>query len=241
MNKCNLFSRYCFFDFKMNMIIKYAVLIFSLFTFYVCAEEAEDVPALPPLDTAYEGIHPFALIHKNSTIYAYKLSGYEKPHNSQILYKLSVSDLPLIQLVRDADFITIKPSKFNVQRLLRGEEFTVKAEVFNGDYRNDGFSVYTDVNINFDELLYAREMTDLAESSRKQEYEAVSYNKKRDRFYIHKVQTAPSYEQVLHVDVIAGCLANFTTSAAVPEENELLYKFINCGTITPLYFNTNIK
>lgn len=223
------------------MTIKYIVLIFSFFTSYLCAEEVEEIVELPPLDSAYEDIHPFVLLHKNSKIYAYKLSGYEKPQNTQILYQLDVSDLPFLQLVRDADFITIKPKKFNVQRLLRGETFTVKAEVFNGDYRSDGFSVYTDVNINFEKQLYAIEMTDITESSTKQEYETISYNNKRDRFYIHKVQAAPSYEQVLHIDLIAGCLTKFTTSKAVPEENEILYKLLECGTITPLYFNTDIQ
>ncbi len=220
-------------------LLQCTVLALSLLTFYGTAEEE---PALPPLDSSYEDIHAFALIQKKSVIYAYKLTGYDKPNNIQILYKLAISDLPLIQLVRDAQFITIKPKKFNVQRLLRGEEFTVKAEVFNGDYRKDGsFSVYTDVNINFDKLLYAREMTDLTDSSKTQEYEEVSYNSKSDRFYIHKLQAAPSYEQVIHVDLIAGCLKKFRTSSAVPKENELLYKFINCGTVTPLYFNTEIK
>lgn len=201
----------------------------------------EEAPALPPLDTAYEAIHPFALIHKNSIIYAYRLSGYEKPHDVQVLYKLSVSDFSLVQLVRDSELITIKPDKFNIQRLMRGEEFTVSAEAFIGDYRNDGFSVYPNVAINFDKLLYAREMKDLSPSSRRQVYEEISYNNKSDRFYVHEVQSAPSYEQVLHVDLSASCLNKFNTSSPVPKENELLYKFINCGTITPLFFNTNIQ
>ena len=54
--------------------------------------------------------------------------------------------------------------------------------------------------------------------------------------HIHKIQKAPSFAHMLHIDLEAGCLTRFRTSSPVPKENELLYKFLNCGTMKPLYY-----
>ena len=220
--------------------IRFLLVSCFFFSFSVFAQEdAEAAPALPPLDPAYEDIHPMVLVNKGSTIFAYYLSGYEKPRDVQLVYKLSVKDVSLVQLVRDANLVIVKPEKFNLQRLMRGEKMTISAEAYIGDYRTDGTIVYDNVLLNFDKLLFSRELSDLAPSSKKHTYEAISYNRGSDRLYIHHVQQAPSYAQLLHIDLTAGCRNTFNASSAVPKENELLYKFINCGTLTPLYFDTS--
>lgn len=212
-----------------------SILVLLFAPLSIAADEAE--PA--PLDPKYEGEHPFVLMEKGSAIFAYHMATYDKPHNVQILYKLSVKDFSLVQLVRDSNLITIKPESFNLQRLMRGEELTVNADAFIGDYKKEGMSVYKDIPITFGKMLFVKELTELSESKRKHTYEEVSYNNQSDRFYIHNLHRAPSYEQVLHIDLTAGCRKQFNASSAVPKESELLYKFINCGTITPLYFNSD--
>ena len=200
----------------------------------VMAEEKEPLP----LDPKYMGEHGMALMTKSSTIFAYHLPMYHSPHNVQLLYKLEVKDFNLIQVARDNDLVTIKPEPFNLQRLMRGEELTVKADVYIGHYERDGFLVYKDMSIVFDKQLYLNELNDIAPSSKQQEYDVVSYNSKEDRLYIHRLQQAPSFDHIIHIDRSSGCLSKFKTSSAVPKRSELQYKFMNCGTMKPMYYET---
>lgn len=218
----------------------YAKVVLGLcFTFTSLWGHAEEEVKLPPLDPSYEGIHPMVLVNKGSAIFAYHMATYDKPNNVQILYKLSVKDIALVQLVRDGDVVTIKPKKFNLQRLMRGEKVVVDADVYIGNFQKEGSDlVYPSMTLNFDKMLYVRELKDLEPSSRKQKYDEVSYNNGSDRIYIHQLQEAPTYDQLLHIDLNAGCRKNFNASSAVPKESELLYKFINCGTLVPMYFET---
>jgi hypothetical protein len=85
--------------------------------------------------------------------------------------------------------------------------------------------------------LYARELSELAVSSQWQEYDLITL-KENERIYIHKISQAPSYNHLIFVDLTNACLQKFRTSKRVPIENELTYKFVNCGTLKPLYFDS---
>jgi hypothetical protein len=82
-----------------------------------------------------------------------------------------------------------------------------------------------------------RKLDDISPSSNNQEYDVVSY-RKNNKIYIHRIQQAPSFDHLIHIDVNAGCLPKFNTSSAVPKRTELQYKFLNCGTMKPFYFET---
>ena len=213
--------------------IIFLFVIFILSPFSIAEEEVE----LPPLDPAYVGVHGMALFSKSSSIYASHLPLYMKPHDVQLIYKIENKDLALLQMVRDGDLVTIKPKPFNLQRLMRGEKMVLKADVYSGHFERGGMLVYEDIPITFAKLLYVRKMDDLKDSSRMHEYDAIDLNKNY-KIYVHRIQKAPSFDHILYVDVEAGCLGRFNASSAVPKENELLYKFVNCGTMTPLYYET---
>lgn len=197
---------------------------------------AEDEP-LRALDPSYMGVHGMVLISQSSTIYASHLPLYHKPHDVQLLYKLETKDLALLQTVRDGQLTTIKPQPFNLDRLMRGDKITIIADVYAGHFERDGMLVYKDMPLNFSKQLYVRKLDDIKPSSTKQEYDVVSL-RKNYKIYVHRIQQAPSYDQLMHIDVEAGCLAKFNTSTAVPKESETHFKFMNCGSMKPLYFET---
>ena len=212
--------------------------LFSLLFLLSQVSFAEDgVKKLPPLDPGYMGVHGMVLVTHGSNIYASHLPLYNKPHNVQLLYKLDNNDLALLQTVRDSQLITIKPKSFNLQRLMRGEKMVIEADLYAGHFERDGMLVYDNISLSFDKQLYVRTFDDIKPSSTKQEYDVVSL-RKNYKFYIHRIQQAPSFAHILGVDLEAGCLSRFNTSSPVPKETELQYKFINCGTIKPLYFET---
>jgi hypothetical protein len=120
---------------------------------------------------------------------------------------------------------------------MRGEKVVVNADVYLGHFERDGMLVYENMTINFAEQLYMRKLDELKPSSNKQEYDVVTY-RKNSRIYIHRLQQAPSFDHVIQVDVNSGCLTKFNTSSPVPKRNELQYKFVNCGTLKPFYYET---
>jgi hypothetical protein len=248
----------------------FITLLIALVSFVSAAESVPE--ELPPLDPAYVGIHGMVLMNQSSSIFAYHLPLYRKPHNVQLLYKLEVKSVALVQLIRDNDLVTIKPKPFNLQRLMRGEKMAIEADIYMGHFERDGMLVYENMTLNFAKKLYVRKLenakpvkakvlagesleskavdvkvvdakvtedksSELQPSSNQQVYDVVSYGKS-DRIYIHRLQQAPSFDHLIHIDVDAGCLTTFRTSTAVPERTELQYKFLNCGTMKPLYYET---
>ena len=212
--------------------------LIALLALVAMASLAEEEKKLPPLDPAYEGIHGMALFGTSSNIFASHMALYHKPHDAQIIYKVKSSNAALYQLVKNNELVTIKPEKFNLQRLMRAESLIVNADVYIGHFERDGMLVYESMPIELDEQVYFRELKDLKAASKQQEYDMVSYNRKNDRLLIHRIQQAPNFDHVLHIGLEAGCLTKFSTSKIIPSEAELQYKFINCGTIRPLYYET---
>ncbi|WP_448547957.1 hypothetical protein [Thalassotalea fusca] len=209
------------------------ILFFVSLLGFAHAEEKE----LPPLDPEYVGVHGMVLVSHSSKIYASHLPLYHKPHDVQLLYKIETKDVALVQLVRDAQLVTIKPEEFNLQRLMRGEKMTLTADVYIGHFERDGIVTYEKMPLIFDELLYVRKLDDLQESNRLHKYDVVSINK-NDKIYVHQIQQAPSYDQLLFIDQTAGCLQTINTSSGVPSQDETLRRFLNCGTLKPLYYET---
>jgi len=217
----------------MKNILLFVLLTVFSFGFYAKAEVKE----LPPLDPSFMGSHKMALVSHSSTIYAAVMTTYSRPSNIQLLYKIENKDLALLQTVRDGQLTTIKTKPFNLQRLMRGEKVVVMADLYAGHLDREGMLVYENIPLTFAKKLYARELDEIKESSNIQEYDVVNLNKSY-KIYIHKIQQKPSFAHILHIDVEAGCLPRFRTSSAVPKEIELQYKFLNCGTMKPMYFET---
>jgi hypothetical protein len=197
----------------------------------------DEVKELPPLDPAYMGIHGMALFTQGSSIYASHMPLYKKPHNVQLLYKIDNDNLAVLQMIRDGELITAKPEKFNLQSLMRGEKLTVNVDLYAGHFERDGMLVYENIPLTFDKQVYVRTFDDIKPSSKKQNYDVVSL-RKNYKIYIHRIQQAPSFDHIIGIDLEAGCLTKFNTSSPVPKRSELQYKFINCGTMKPLYFET---
>jgi len=197
----------------------------------------EEVKELPPLNPKYMGHHNLVLFNKGSAIYASHLVSYDEPNNVQILYKLSVQDIALIQLVRDADLVTIKPEPFNLERMMRGEKLVLTADVYLGHFKRGGLLTYKALPIEFSKKLYHRVMEDLEQSNNRQKYDVVQLPR-NERILVHKIQFPPSYAQVIYLADDVSCMTNFTSSKAVPTPEETYYKLTYCGAMKPLYYET---
>ena len=221
--------------------MSYLMKFFLFATFFIILHSNslayEEVNELPPKEQSYMGEHNMVLVSQNSTIYASVMTTYVPPSNVQLLYKIENKDLALLQTVRDGRLTTIKTESFNLQSLMQDEKMVIMADVYAGHFARDGMLVYENIPLTFAKRLYARNLDEINDSSNEQEYDVIDL-KKNYKIYIHRIQKYPSFAHLLHVDLEAGCLTRFHTSSAVPKESELLFKFLNCGTIKPLHFET---
>lgn len=202
------------------------------------AAAEEEKVELPPVDPAYNAEHPMALVNQGSSIIAINLPSYNSPDDVQVVYKIGNPDVALLNFVRNAELITVKPQAFNIQHLMRGEEITIITDIYEGDYQQGGSLIYSKKELELSKQLYARDLKDLSESSQWQDYDMINLGGS-ERIYIHKIQQAPSYNHLIFVDLVNACMQKLRTSKRVPAENELTYKFINCGTLKPLYYNAD--
>lgn len=219
-----------------NVIFSLILFTLSLLTFSHLASAEEEPKELPPLNPKYMGVHGMKLFNKGSSVYASHMLSLETPKNVQILYKLDINELSLLQLVKDADLVTIKPEAFNLQRLMRGEEVQVKADVYMGHYKKEGMLTFPDMTIVFDKKLFVKVIDKPEESNKKHKYDVVQMPN-NERILIHQIQQAPSYEHLIYLSDDVNCMTNFTASSAVPKENEIHYKLTYCGAMKPLYYN----
>lgn len=198
---------------------------------------AEEEPVSPPLDPAYEGVHGMLLFNQDSRLYASHLPSFHKPHDAQIIYKIKTDNAALLSLVRDAEQVTIEPESFNLQRLLRGEEFKVKAKVYLGHFERGGSMFFEDIDISFIELKYLRMLEDLAEPGMEKVYDLVDLDK-GGRLLIHQIQNAPSFDHIALLTNPNSCLTTIRTGKLVPEESFLISRLSYCGSMKRVYYET---
>lgn len=212
------------------------VILLALLTFATVAQEDEKAPS-PPLDPDYEGTHGMVMVNNNATLYVSHLPLYNKPHDAQIIYKVSVAEPHVRYLVRDADLVTIKPEPFNLQRMMRGEVFSITADVYTGHFERGGMKTYESVTVNLNEQLYFRALKDLPPSNNTQEYDSIPLGSNK-RMLVHKIQSRPSYDHLVLFHENVNCVTTLHTSSAVPRQGEILNRLTFCGSMKPLYYET---
>ncbi|MEP7703221.1 hypothetical protein [Paraglaciecola sp. 25GB23A] len=205
------------------------------YLFSLLALATEEPAPLPPVDPKYMGEHPMVLVGNGSYVYASLLSKFTGIHQLQLIYDIDNKNLPLLNLVRDADLVTIKPKPFNLEHLLRGEKLTIEADVYMGHFERGGLLTYKNVQIVFDKQLYLRKLDEPEKSHIRHKYDSVVLNNNQ-RLLVHQIQTAPSYAQIILLFDDINCLTEFASSSAVPQQNEIYRKLSFCGSMRPLYY-----
>ncbi|WP_046003572.1 hypothetical protein [Pseudoalteromonas rubra] len=211
------------------------VILLLITLIFTCVASADEQQA-PPLNPAYKGEHGMVLMNRGSRIYASNFPSYGLPNDIHVVYRLENPDVAFLSLIRDSKLITIKPEPFNLQRLERGEEVTIMADVYEGHYARDGRLVYPQRQLVLSDKLFARKLSKLEPASQWHEYDVIEINK-TERIYVHKIQQRPSFNHLIFVDLTGACLQKFRASKRVPSAGELAYKFINCGTLKQLFYD----
>ncbi|GAC15766.1 hypothetical protein [Aliiglaciecola lipolytica] len=219
------------------MVRKFVCWLLLVVSSIVFAEKVHATEPTEPLDPAYQGIHGMVVFNHASALYVSNLPSYRKPHNVQLIYKLEAKDPALVFLTRDADLVTIKPEPFNIQRLMRGESVTVKADVYIGHFDRGGSLTYEQVELTFSEQKYLRMLEDLGEPNNLQKYDEVELSHSV-RALVHQIQGAPSYDHIILLFQNIGCITDVNAKSTVPAENVLIQRLSFCGSMKPVYYET---
>jgi hypothetical protein len=188
-------------------------------------------------DGDYEGIHGMVVFTHESGLYASHMPMHMKPHDAQIIYKISPGDPFLYFLAKDADLVTIKPQQFDLRRLMEGEKLTVKADVYMGHFERGGSLQYEQMDVTFLEQKYFRMIEPLSEPSTLQVYDEVELDR-GGRMLVHQIRGVPSYDHLILVYENIGCIRQFDVGLAVPKEAFLINRLSACGSMKPLYYET---
>jgi hypothetical protein len=206
-----------------------------LFSYILSA--AEDAVPVEPLEPQYMGTHAMVLFSHASILYASLMPQYKAPQNVQLLYSVNTKYIPLIQMVADADLVTIVPKPFNLQRLIRAEKLNLQVDVYLGHYQRGGIAIMQDIELILDKQLYLRMLETAAPSSIRQNYDSVTLDNNL-RVLVHQIQLIPSYDQIILLLDDVSCITNFTMTNAVPNPNDIYLKLAYCGSIKPLYYES---
>ena len=217
----------------------YKILFFvTLYCFTTLLSAEEKAAEVQPLDPKYMGTHGMVLVTHASSLYASVLPQYKPGQNVQLIYRVDSKYIPLLHLVNDADLVTVKPKPFNLQSLIRGEKLSLKADVYIGHFARGGSLTLPNIDLVMDTQLYLRMLGEPQPSSSTQVYDSVELNNNR-RLLVHQIQSAPSYDHLLLLLDDVSCITTFRASSAVPSQNEIYQKLAFCGSIKPLYYETD--
>ena len=198
---------------------------------------AEEEQAPPPLDPEYMGKHDMIIVSKGTTLFAYPIPGYEKPHNQQLIYKISTKTASIRYLVRDAELVTARTKPFNLQRLIRGESFDVTMDIYMGHFDKGGLKVHEAAVLSFDEQKYLRTFEEIEPSSIRQVYDKVKVGS-REFILVHRLQEKPTYDNLILFDDMVSCVTDFTTPTPTPSIVQIFGKLTLCGPMKPLYYES---
>ena len=217
--------------------MKNTLLLVTILLFSTHIGAAKDPEQALPLDPKFMGVHGMVLMSNGHSIYASNLPTYNLPHNAQILYSVDVDDAALLNLLRDADLVTIKPKPFNLQQLIRGDELTLNADVYIGHFERGGRLIFKNMGITLEDQLYLRMLDKLGTPSKIQKYDTVLL-KTKQKIVIHQIQASPSYNHLVLLYDDINCITQFSSRSAAPSQGELNQKLSFCGSIKPLYYET---
>jgi hypothetical protein len=203
--------------------------------FSVNAIALDESDAGKPLDPAYEDTHGMLLFTNGSSLYASYFPSYRKPRNAQLIYKIDALDNAVIHLVRDAEQVTMKTERINLQRLIRGEQIKIKADVYLGHFDRGGSLTYQQAELNFIEQKYLRMLEELGNPKPMQIYDQINLGR-GVRLLVHQIQGAPSFDHIVLLYNHVNCLIQFDTGSIVPQEMRLLSRLSFCGPMKPIYY-----
>lgn len=169
------------------MFIKSLLLFYSMFSLLNLAPAQATEPHLI-------GSHGMVLINdKQAGSFISHLPLYRSPHNYQIIYKVQLPrEVPIERLVSNG-MVTVLPDKFDLNRLINGESFTLNAKFFHGHFERGGQLSHT-AKLTFVSAVLVKKVAPTLRNNNARLYTvAINSNK---AIFAHIIQPSPSFDAI---------------------------------------------
>ena len=198
------------------------------------------------------GFHGMVLFTDGAALYASHLPLYVTPHDYQLIYRIeSDNKHRLIEYLQrdkqapyESNMVTLLPEKFDLNRLINRESLSLKTQFYRGHFERGGTTWSTMEEVHFVEPIYIRQLKFAQQTQLplKSDWQALplssvySSQKPEKTLYIHKIQSAPSFDALILANGCEGDINN--GSDDVPTLSQLAQVFAACEGHQVLYFET---
>ncbi len=184
------------------------------------------------------GSHGMVLFQDNNqNTYASHLPLYVSPHHYQIIYRIDNNKalLPLF----NKGMVTVLPNKFDLNKLINGEKFSVPATFFEGHFERGGKAAFKG-KITFTKQIIAQKV-DKEYSENTSRFYITPLNEELS-LYVHKIQKRPSFDAIGFTHTTGKTFHSCSASSKL-NQTKLTHKNIvntlkECGLSEPVYLET---
>jgi hypothetical protein len=144
------------------------------------------------------GVHGMVLFGAGKSLYASHIPMFQRPHDRQILLRVSLSGEGL-KAGRDFSdgLYTLAPERFDLDLLEQGKLKQFKATVHQGNFEASGPVLHKDVTVRVEAVEHVQALDAAA-----QELPALSYwlvGEGKQAYLVHTLSRAPDFDQVVKV------------------------------------------
>ncbi|GAB3031020.1 hypothetical protein [Bowmanella dokdonensis] len=145
----------------------------------------------------YHGVHGMVIFTGQQALYASHLPLYHPPHDYQILYRIRLvgTDPKQVQSkLATHSLLTLKPTPFDLNRLIRKESFSQTATLYDGHFERDGEPL-GEVTVHFEQALLVERLD--PSIGQQNQYMVVSQDE--DHFLLHRIASRPSFDHIVYL------------------------------------------
>lgn len=196
------------------------------------------------------GMHGMVMFTDGVDLYASHLPLYRAPHDYQLVYIIETKyKTALVQRLTQAkqqdaplfmqNMVTLLPAKFDLNKLIEGQSFTIETQMFSGHFERGGKLWLKDENFKFVRQIYKRPLANLSSNPSAENWQLFNTAAKQEKLFIYNIQTSPSFDAII---LGKGCpnaeSYQVPMSSPVPTHKQLTKEFNICQSNQVLYFET---
>lgn len=188
------------------------------------------------------GYHGMVMITDGTSLYASHLPLYRAPHDFQLIYQIeSQYQQQLIAQLQNGKTITLLPNKFDLNRLVNGEGFTIPTQLYLGHFERGGTKWQLDQTFTFKQQSYKRQLSNLAANQAKtinHQWQKLTTKAAGKNFYVYQIQTAPSLDAIVLTHQCNGDKTQLKQAPKVLNQQQIMRHFADCDKAKIVYFET---
>ncbi|QDP01637.1 hypothetical protein [Thalassotalea sp. PS06] len=190
------------------------------------------------------GIHGMVLlIDSEQNLYANHLPLYRAPHNHQIVYSIGLPEeikQNVTSMLATKQMVTVVPEPFDLTRMIDGEAFAVKADIYQGHFERDGKKLLSTTLTLDKQVLNHPVGANRSESGMTVNITPIN---SKESLYVHKIDRQPGFDALgvlvnKNLTNSSGASSLECTAPKDLEHQTIELALKDCGLSAPVYLET---